>query len=189
MADDSVCEVAPPQPARARTRASQARPASRMAFLSPAAARRIPPNGNLFQFCPVKALQITIGGTMKLVVLATVAAASLAAAGCGGGDGGSEVALSGYSGSNSGSGDTAISAAPVQQGGIVTGSGITVVGSGTADVVPDVADWSFGVSSQAATASDALSANASAMNAVLDALRSAGISKEDLQTTEVSLYP
>lgn len=126
---------------------------------------------------------------MKLVVLATVAAASLAAAGCGGGDGGSEIALSGYSGSNSGSGDVAISAAPVQQGSVVTGSGITVVGTGTADVVPDVADWSFGVSSQAATASDALSANASAMNAVLDALKNAGVSKGDLQTTEVSLYP
>ena len=126
---------------------------------------------------------------MKLVVLATVAAASLAAGGCGGGKGGSESALSGYSGSNSGSGDMAISAAPVQPGTVMTGSGITVVGTGTADVVPDVADWSFGVSSQAATASDALSANASAMNAVLDALKSAGVSKEDLQTTQVSLYP
>ena len=82
-----------------------------------------------------------------------------------------------------------ISAAPVQQGAVVTGSGITVVGTGTADVVPDVADWSFGVNSQAATASDALSANASAMNAVLDALKSAGVAKEDLQTTEVLLYP
>jgi uncharacterized protein len=126
---------------------------------------------------------------MKLVVLATVAAASLAAGGCGGGKGGSEIALSGYSGSNSGSGDMAISAAPVQPGTVMTGSGITVVGTGTADVVPDVADWSFGVSSQAATASDALSANASAMNAVLDALKSAGVSKEDLQTSQVSLYP
>jgi uncharacterized protein YggE len=122
---------------------------------------------------------------MKLVVLATVAAASMAAAGCGGGDGGSEIALSG----NSGSGDMAISAAPVQQGGVMAGSGITVVGTGTADIVPDVADWSFGVRAQAATASDALSTNASAMNAVIDALKGAGVSKEDLQTTEVSLYP
>jgi uncharacterized protein YggE len=71
----------------------------------------------------------------------------------------------------------------------MTGSGITVVGTGTADVVPDVADWSFGVSSQAATASDALSANASAMKAIIDSLKSAGVSKEDLQTTQVSLYP
>jgi uncharacterized protein YggE len=122
---------------------------------------------------------------MKLVVLATVAVASLAAAGCGGGEGGPEIALSG----NSGSGDVAISAAPVQPGTVMTGSGITVVGTGTADVVPDVADWSFGVSSQAATASDALSANASAMKAIIDSLKSAGVSKEDLQTTQVSLYP
>jgi len=122
---------------------------------------------------------------MKLVVLATVAAASLAAAGCGGGDGGSEIALSGYSGT----GQSAMSAAPVQQGGSMTASGITVVGTGTVDIVPDVADWSFGVRSQAATASDALSANASAMKAVLTALGDAGISKQDLQTTEVSLYP
>jgi uncharacterized protein YggE len=123
---------------------------------------------------------------MKLVVLATVAAASLAAAGCGAGDGGPEIALSGYSGST---GQSAVSAAPVQQGGTVTASGITVVGSGSADVVPDVADWSFGVRSQAATASDALSANASAMEAVLSALEDAGVAKQDLQTTEVSLYP
>ncbi|HKO74142.1 MAG TPA: SIMPL domain-containing protein [Gaiellaceae bacterium] len=123
---------------------------------------------------------------MKLVVLATVAAASLAAAGCGGKDGGPEIALSGYSGS---SGQSAVSAAPVQQGGAMTTSGITVVGSGTADVVPDVADWSFGVRSQASTASDALSANASAMKAVLAALEDSGVSKQDLQTTEVSLYP
>jgi uncharacterized protein YggE len=122
---------------------------------------------------------------MKLVVLATVAAASLATAGCGGGDKGSEVALSGYSGS----GKSAASVAPVQQGGAMSGNGVTVVGTGSADVVPDVADWSFGVHSQAATASGALSANASAMKDVLAALESAGIAKEDVQTTEVSLYP
>jgi uncharacterized protein YggE len=122
---------------------------------------------------------------MKLVVLATVAAASLAAAGCGGGNGGSELALSG----SSGSGRSALSTAPVQRSGVAAGSGITVVGMGTADVVPDVADWSFGVRSQASTASDALSANASAMKAILDALEGAGIATEDLQTTEVSLYP
>jgi uncharacterized protein YggE len=125
---------------------------------------------------------------MKLVVLATVAAASLAAAGCGGGNGGSEIALSGNSGSNPGSGDMAISAARAAGRGR-DGQRITRRRPGTADVVPDVADWSFGVNSQAATASDALSANASAMNAVLGALKGAGISEADLQTTQVSLYP
>jgi uncharacterized protein YggE len=71
----------------------------------------------------------------------------------------------------------------------MSGNGITVVGTGSADVVPDVADWSFGVHSQAGTASEALSANASAMKNVLAALAGAGISKKDVQTTEVSLYP
>jgi uncharacterized protein YggE len=71
----------------------------------------------------------------------------------------------------------------------MSGNGITVVGTGSTDVVPDVADWSFGVHSQAGTASDALSANASAMKNVLAALAGAGISKKDVQTTEVSLYP
>ena len=77
----------------------------------------------------------------------------------------------------------------MQQAAAISGNGITVLGTGTADVVPDVADWSFGVRSRAASASDALSANASTMRAVLDALAGAGISKDDVQTTEVSLYP
>jgi uncharacterized protein YggE len=97
---------------------------------------------------------------MKLVLLATVAAPlwrrQVAVEGMGDRRSHSQVF-----GLELGLGDTAISAAPVQQGGVVTGSGITVVGTGTRRRRPDVADWSFGVSSQAATASDALSANAS----------------------------
>lgn len=125
---------------------------------------------------------------MKLVVLSVLAAAALASAGCGGGrgDGNSEVALSGYSGS----GDSAqLAAAQVQSGGVSGGPGITVVGSGTADAVPDVADWSFGVRSRAQTAEEALAANSVAMRKVLNALRSAGISKDDLRTDQVSIYP
>lgn len=122
---------------------------------------------------------------MKLVVLSVLAAAALASAGCGGGEAGStKVALGGDSGSSS-----FAASAPVQTGGAVAANGITVVGNGTADVVPDVADWQFGVSSQAATAEAALSANASAMKAVVDALRNAGVGKDDIQTAEVSLYP
>lgn len=123
---------------------------------------------------------------MKLVVLSVLAAAALASAGCGGeeGNGRSEIALQGYSG-DSGS----LAATPVQSGTLTGGDGITVVGSGSADVVPDVADWSFGVQSQAATASEALSANAAAMKDVLAALRAAGIAKADLRTDQVSLYP
>jgi len=122
---------------------------------------------------------------MKLVVLSVLAAAALALAGCGGGESGStKVALGGDSASSS-----FAASAPVQTGAVVGGSGITVVGSGTADVVPDIADWQFGVSSQGASASAALSANSSAMKSVVDALRNSGVAKDDIQTADVSLYP
>jgi uncharacterized protein YggE len=122
---------------------------------------------------------------MKLVALLLITAAALAAAGCGrGGEGKPERASSALGG------DAPISKAASMQTSLpVTGQGITVVGNGSASVVPDVADWSFGVRSDAATASQALAANARAMNAVIDALRRAGIAKEDLRTDEISLYP
>jgi uncharacterized protein YggE len=120
---------------------------------------------------------------MKLVVLSVLAAAALASAGCGGGEASSE-ASSGYSG------DRALAAAmPVRTAQSATGNGITVVGTGTSDIVPDIADWSFGVHSQASTATAALSANAAAMKDVIAALRHAGVSQDDLRTDEVSLYP
>jgi hypothetical protein len=77
----------------------------------------------------------------------------------------------------------------VQTGAVAGADGITAVGTGTADVVPDIADWSFGVQSDAPTAAAALAANASAMRGVIGALRNAGIAKDDIRTDEVSLYP
>jgi uncharacterized protein YggE len=68
-------------------------------------------------------------------------------------------------------------------------AGITVVGTGTAHAVPDVAEWSFGVQTEADTASQALDAAADATRAIVDALRGAGIAKEDQRTEHVSLYP
>ncbi|HEY7004322.1 MAG TPA: SIMPL domain-containing protein [Gaiellaceae bacterium] len=124
---------------------------------------------------------------MKLVVVSVLAAAALASAGCGGenakrGEAGS-IALAGSVGASS-----AAVSAPVQTVGGVQ-DGITVVGTGTADVVPDIADWSFGVQSDAATSSAALAANASAMEKVIAALRKAGVARDDIRTDEVSLYP
>jgi len=122
---------------------------------------------------------------MKLFVLTMLAGAALAAAGCGGGGEATPETASPAS-----SGDASISnAAFVQATEPTAGQGITVVGNGSADVIPDVADWSFGVRSEASAASEALSANARAMNAVVDALRGAGIAQADLRTEEVSLYP
>jgi len=66
---------------------------------------------------------------------------------------------------------------------------ITATGDGTVTTVPDHASFQFGVTTQETDAQDALSRNAAAANAVVAALRSAGVADSDLQTTEVSLSP
>jgi uncharacterized protein YggE len=124
---------------------------------------------------------------MKLVVLSVLAAVALASAGCGGGNasgGESKAALA-----ESPEASSLAVSAPVQAGAVSGAEGITVVGTGTADVVPDAADWSFGVRSEAPTASAALSENASTMKDVIDALQKAGVAKDDIRTDQVSLYP
>jgi uncharacterized protein YggE len=67
--------------------------------------------------------------------------------------------------------------------------GITVTGTGTATSVPDRASFSFGVTTQAATASQALARNGDAMEKVIAALKAHGIATADLQTQSVSLSP
>ncbi|MBA3787506.1 MAG: SIMPL domain-containing protein, partial [Actinobacteria bacterium] len=67
------------------------------------------------------------------------------------------------------------------------GEGITVQGSGTVTSVPDRAQLSFGVETQAATAKAALAANSAEMRKVIAALKAAGAN--DVQTQSVSLYP
>ena len=71
----------------------------------------------------------------------------------------------------------------------VSGRTITVTGNGSATAVPDRASWSFSVDTRGATASAALSSNADAANAIVAALKGAGVAAADLQTTEVSLDP
>jgi uncharacterized protein YggE len=65
--------------------------------------------------------------------------------------------------------------------------GITVQGTAAVPAVPDRAELSFGVESQAATARAALSANAAEMRRVLAALKAAGAT--GLKTQSVSLSP
>ena len=67
------------------------------------------------------------------------------------------------------------------------GNGITVQGSGSVTSVPDRAQLSFGVETQAATAKAALAANSAEMRKVIAALRAAGAT--DVQTQSVALYP
>lgn len=70
-----------------------------------------------------------------------------------------------------------------------SGRTVTVDGVGTARTTPNTAEVSFGVDTQAATASAALAANAQKMRRILVALRQNGIAKDDLQTQDVSVYP
>lgn len=67
--------------------------------------------------------------------------------------------------------------------------GITVLGTGSANVTPDRASFAFGTVSQARTASAALAANSQAATRVVNALRQAGVARADIQTSEVSLSP
>jgi hypothetical protein len=66
---------------------------------------------------------------------------------------------------------------------------ITVHGTGKASAVPDQATFTFGVSTRRQTAADASEANSRQMRQVLDALKAAGIPEEDIQTSQISIYP
>jgi uncharacterized protein YggE len=67
--------------------------------------------------------------------------------------------------------------------------GITVVGTGSTNVTPDRASFSFGTVSQAATANAALAASSQSVARVIAALKKAGVAQADIQTSDVSLSP
>jgi uncharacterized protein len=69
------------------------------------------------------------------------------------------------------------------------GTVITVTGTGTVDATPDQASFDFGVTTNGATAAEALRRNASHARAIIYALRKAGVHAADIQTTQVSLWP
>ena len=66
---------------------------------------------------------------------------------------------------------------------------ITVSGTGIVTTVPNQAQFSFGVATNANTAQAAIAANDARMNAVIAALEKAGLRARDLQTAEISLTP
>jgi uncharacterized protein YggE len=67
--------------------------------------------------------------------------------------------------------------------------GITVNGVGTVESVPDEAQMSFGVQTDAPTSREALARNSAQMEGVLAALKAAGIADQDIQTQDVSVWP
>jgi hypothetical protein len=66
---------------------------------------------------------------------------------------------------------------------------ISVSGTGTVTLAPDVADLHVGVVIQRAKVKDARAAAARAMEGVVKALRDAGVGERDIRTTTLSLQP
>lgn len=66
---------------------------------------------------------------------------------------------------------------------------LTVSGEGTASAAPDMATLSSGVVSEAKTAREALDANSSAVAAVIEAIKAAGIEPRDISTSGFSVQP
>ncbi len=66
---------------------------------------------------------------------------------------------------------------------------VSIAGRGEVQAAPDMAMITSGVTSQGATAREALDANTAAMTALLDELKAAGIEARDIQTTGFSVNP
>ena len=66
---------------------------------------------------------------------------------------------------------------------------LTVTGEGRASAQPDMAQITLGVSTQAATAAEAMTQNASRQQAVIDALKAEGVEARDIQTSGLNLSP
>jgi uncharacterized protein YggE len=79
-------------------------------------------------------------------------------------------------------------AAPGQQQSATTGGGITVVGQGTAYGEPDTATVIVGVDTFAPTVTEATTQNQATIDNIMAALEAQGIAKEDIQTTNYSLF-
>ena len=66
---------------------------------------------------------------------------------------------------------------------------VTVNGTGIVTSVPNQADFTFGVSTNANTATAALTANAKQMTNVIGVLKSLGIAERNIQTAQISITP
>jgi uncharacterized protein YggE len=66
---------------------------------------------------------------------------------------------------------------------------VTVTGTGKVTLTPDIAYITIGVHSQDASASVAMTANNTSAQAVIAAIKAAGVADKDIQTTNFSIYP
>jgi len=66
---------------------------------------------------------------------------------------------------------------------------ISVTGTATTSVEPDLLIITFGVETQEKTAKQALESNSQLMNGVVEAIKSTGISEDELSTSRLNIYP
>ncbi|MFZ9006085.1 MAG: SIMPL domain-containing protein [Nitrosopumilaceae archaeon] len=66
---------------------------------------------------------------------------------------------------------------------------ISVTGTATTSVDPDLLVITFGVETQEKSARDALVANSESMTSIVDTLNSLGISEDEISTSRISIYP
>lgn len=66
---------------------------------------------------------------------------------------------------------------------------ITVMGEGESIAVPDIATFSFSISSDAPSVAAAQEAVNKKMDAVMGALKNLGVAEKDVKTTDYSVYP
>src|SRR6185312_10558274 len=71
----------------------------------------------------------------------------------------------------------------------VNGALLSLSAEGEASATPDTATVHFGVQTRGATAAEALKSNNERMNAVMAALKAAGIAARDIQTSSLNLNP
>lgn len=83
---------------------------------------------------------------------------------------------------------TACSPALITNGGAPATRSLTVTGAGQATLTPDIAYISIGVHTESSTAASAMSDNNAQAQAVIEALRAAGVKPEDIRTTNFSIW-
>lgn len=66
---------------------------------------------------------------------------------------------------------------------------ISVTGTASTSVDPNLLNIQFGVETQAKTASEAIDSNNELMNQVVDAIEKLGITKDEIRTSSFSIYP
>jgi uncharacterized protein YggE len=66
---------------------------------------------------------------------------------------------------------------------------ISVTGTATSSVEPDLLVITFGVETQEKSAKDALSANSESMTTIVDTITSLGISNDEISTSRISIHP